>query len=253
MFSEELNQLIEAALEDGVITDKEREILHKRALQEGADPDELDMIIDAKLAKMKKNAQPATDKQGIIKKCPNCGEPVEAGSVKCAACGHVFMGLEANRSSEILAQKLQEVDVKYRNAEGGIGSVFSAIVGLTDQEKADQEKATIIASFPVPTTKEDLLEFLPSMRAKWKNFGFKQTRYNAEKKAYIAKYEECLMKAKALFPNDPDFQRFFEEDSKDSKFAKWLATLPLQVKIIAGIFIFLLLLIGILGICGVLH
>lgn len=249
MFSEELNQLIDAALEDGVITDKERDILHKRALQEGADPDELDMIIDAKLAKIKKNAQPATSKQGIMKKCPKCGQPVGAGSVRCAACGYVFMGLEANRSSEILAQKLQEVDAKYRSASGGIGAVFSAIGGLTDQEKADQEKATIIASFSVPTTKEDLLEFLPSMRAKWKNFGIKQTRYHAEKKAYIAKYEECLMKAKALFPNDPDFQPLFEMDAKESKFMKWWSRLtnPQKIGLVYGAVVLLILII--VGIC----
>lgn len=49
MFSEELEMLITAALADGNITDKERAVLHKRAIAENIDPDELDIILDARL------------------------------------------------------------------------------------------------------------------------------------------------------------------------------------------------------------
>lgn len=55
MFSKELEEIIEAALADGVLTDKERAVLHKRALAEGVDPDELDIVIDGRLAKIKKS------------------------------------------------------------------------------------------------------------------------------------------------------------------------------------------------------
>ncbi|MBP3285367.1 MAG: hypothetical protein J6M15_00285 [Prevotella sp.] len=54
MFSKELEEVIEAALADGVLTDKERAVLHKRAAAEGVDPDELDVVIDGRLAKAKK-------------------------------------------------------------------------------------------------------------------------------------------------------------------------------------------------------
>ncbi len=51
MFSEELNKLIEAALADGVITNKERTIILKRAKAEGIDPDEVEIYLDAELHK----------------------------------------------------------------------------------------------------------------------------------------------------------------------------------------------------------
>lgn len=54
MFSKELEEVIEAALADGVLTDKERAVLHKRAAAEDVDPDELDVVIDGRLAKAKK-------------------------------------------------------------------------------------------------------------------------------------------------------------------------------------------------------
>lgn len=47
-------QLMEAALADGVVTDKERAIIIKKAVAQGYDPDEVEMMIDGRLAKMKR-------------------------------------------------------------------------------------------------------------------------------------------------------------------------------------------------------
>ena len=53
VFSSRLESLIEAALKDGVLTEKEREILKKRAEAEGEDWDEVEMLIEARLAESK--------------------------------------------------------------------------------------------------------------------------------------------------------------------------------------------------------
>ena len=52
IFSDRLEALITAALQDGVLTDKERELLKRRAEKEGEDWDEVEMIIEARLAEM---------------------------------------------------------------------------------------------------------------------------------------------------------------------------------------------------------
>jgi hypothetical protein len=49
------NELLEAALADGELTDKERAILLKKATAQGYDPDEVELMIDGRLAKMKQN------------------------------------------------------------------------------------------------------------------------------------------------------------------------------------------------------
>ena len=49
MLTPELEQLINYALEDGVLTDKERSVLMRKAQAAGADLDEFEMILDAKL------------------------------------------------------------------------------------------------------------------------------------------------------------------------------------------------------------
>ena len=52
MYSEQLEQLIQSVIADGVVTEKERAVLHKRAAAEGVDEDEIDVYVDALLAKV---------------------------------------------------------------------------------------------------------------------------------------------------------------------------------------------------------
>ena len=48
-----LNRLIKAAASDGVITKKERETLIQNRIKAGMDPDEAEIIVDARLDKLK--------------------------------------------------------------------------------------------------------------------------------------------------------------------------------------------------------
>ena len=51
-FSSRMEALISASLQDGVLTDLEKAVLKKRAEKEGEDWDEVEMIIEARLAEM---------------------------------------------------------------------------------------------------------------------------------------------------------------------------------------------------------
>lgn len=220
MFSEELESVIEAALADGALTAKEREVLHKRAAAEGVDPDELDVVIEGRLAKMKREEDwlrpaPPSNKFGDVKTCPRCGEPVEPMAVKCSACGYEFRGVEALKSSQRLAEKLEAINEAYRGkkVEKNMGSGQKRDV---TEEKISREQVTAIKNFPIPTTKEDLLDFAISMQSKWKSSTSDEEEAGL-KSAYKAKYDECVKKAQVLFPNDPMFQGVFEQYQADKK------------------------------------
>ena len=56
VFSAKFEALINSALQDGVLTEQEKAILKKRAEKEGEDWDEVEMIVEARLAEMKPTA-----------------------------------------------------------------------------------------------------------------------------------------------------------------------------------------------------
>ena len=90
-------QLLEAALADGVVTDKERTIIIKKAVAQGYDPDEVEMMIDGRLAKMERKQKLQTQAQQQSKPQPK-QEPQKATSAP-----------ETKESLINKAKKLQEI------------------------------------------------------------------------------------------------------------------------------------------------
>ena len=195
MYSKELEELIEAVLADGVITDKEREVLHKKAEEEGVDPDELDVVVDGRLAKMRPTPpiQPAqSNKMGNVMKCPSCGAPYEPGTGKCSVCGHVFQNIEAIKSSVKLAEGIQKM------MEMAGKKIFSDQISETSLSKI----GNYISTFPLPNAKDDLLDFILNLDTKRKgNDHYKLID------AYNTKYREAVNKAKVLFPGDVQLEQ----------------------------------------------
>ena len=175
--NEQLEKLIDLALADGILTDKEREVLQRKAQELGVDQDEFEMVLEAKLHLAQKAAAPPlppqpvsapdkikSNKEGDLKKCPSCGAPVQSFATKCSDCGHEFRNIESSNSVKNLVSKLEEAEEKARNTKSGgglVGGLMKMIDGETDLEKRIfNAKSNVISSFPVSNTKEDILEFL---------------------------------------------------------------------------------------------
>lgn len=234
MFSKELEEFIDAALADGVITDKERSVLYRRAKAEGVDPDELDVIIEGRLAKMKRQEdwlRPmppqnlVSQKIGNVLKCPNCGAEVVGGSAVCKECGYTFSDISSNRSAEKLQEKLDAINRQLgERAISPIGGWISA--PFTNRYKP---KMDIISTFPVPNTRNDLLEFLTMLQhrvnATGPRSGQNMSREEDMSYAYWLLYTNCINKAKLSFQNDKDFTPYFslyeKELQKTKGFIGW--------------------------------
>ena len=225
MYSIEFEELIDSVLADGVITDQERTVLRKRALACGEDPDEVMIIVDGRLAKMKKAASPttpATEKRGNIVKCPNCGAPIEAGAVKCKVCGYVFTNVKANNTAKEFAIMLEQRIQKVRY----------------DGDKTNINKVNeFIKNYPLPTGKEDLLEFIASLDAR------RRSKSNYQE-AYNAKYQECVTKAKTLFAGDSDVTSLLAQTEKGYRAHTFIASVIQHKKIIFIAIVVVLLLKG---------
>ena len=103
MLSESLKQLIEASLVDGVLTPEERTVILKRAMLEGIDADEANLLLDAELQKIKLLKQAKAPK---VNKCPACGEILPALTGICPACGNVVDSNAHNHELDFLIEQM---------------------------------------------------------------------------------------------------------------------------------------------------
>jgi ribosomal protein L32 len=79
----ELENLVDIAIIDGYITDKEKEVLLRKAVAMGFDVDELEMILEGKLYELNKTSMPS------VNKCLSCGEIISGLSKVCPSCKYV--------------------------------------------------------------------------------------------------------------------------------------------------------------------
>ena len=231
LYDEKIEALISAALADGVLTEKEKQILFKKAQAQGIDLDEFEMVLDARLVEIEKaekekaeakakESAPKSTKYGDVRKCPVCGAMVPALSGVCPECGYEFSGVDANLSSQKLADLLKAEDQKYNNQLNEELTNFEAEAKrkrLAEADRVLQRRKierdlrtkhyatlhTIITTFPIPNTKADLFEFISALMPKIDD------RYIG--KAYRIKLDECIIKAKSLFPNDETFIKVVTE------------------------------------------
>ena len=168
---DELKKLIDAAMADGIITSKEREVITRKAAALGMDADEVDVYLDAEIQKAELAADVAKrDKIGPV--CPQCGKQVPPLTLKCD-CGYEFTTNHQISSVQILSEKIEKIlekplpnDDEKRKEE---------------IENRDQQIREIISMFPVPNTKEDIIEFLslslPKSRRKGGFLGSMMNRF----------------------------------------------------------------------------
>ena len=158
MFSKELENLINATLEDGVLEEYEKAALVKRAQAEGVDLTELEIYINSILQRRKKERTKAEEaRQEIIDRkkkeaygrvCPNCGKQVNSMTLKCD-CGYEFTNNAVRSSVQILADKIEKIT-----------NEASKISNEEEREKKKtKEIVDVITIYPVPNTKEDIIEF----------------------------------------------------------------------------------------------
>ena len=143
------------------------------------------------------NNQRRTIYDGELHKCPNCGENITSFVSVCPSCGNELRGMSVSQSIKAFSEKLK----KTNNIE---------------------QQVLLIRSYPIPNTKEDILEFMiltstnisgdipKSLLESWK-----------------AKFEQCYRKAELTFGNSNEFERIkslYEQTSKKMNKAEFVQT-----------------------------
>lgn len=228
-FSRELEELVEAVIADGVITEKERIALRKRAARDGIDPEEIEVLVESRLDDIRKRQARSTN-------CPVCQAEIPYGVTICPKCGW---------------QRSKSVDI----AASNFIQDFSK--GLAMAEKQDRERE-FTENYPLPNSKADLIEFAMLLKAKTfvkrEGWGDKKNPrlHIVEWDGSFKKYKECIEKLKMFYPNDPqanqivdNYQRLmkyetdYEFNQELSKFDEfWTSIVVFIIAIVIGIVVY---------------
>lgn len=119
-----------------------------------------------------------------IMNCPQCGASINTFLNKCESCGTEFRGLDTSKSIKKFAEKLLDAD-------------------------SDKQRIILIKSFPIPNTKEDIIEYMILADS---HIGYDENAYKSEdveeyEEAWMAKFLQAYQKAMLVFAHDKDFSR----------------------------------------------
>ncbi|MBO5891507.1 MAG: zinc-ribbon domain-containing protein [Oscillospiraceae bacterium] len=147
--------------------------------------------------------------EGDIHKCPNCGEVLESFVVNCPSCGHEIRGTKNSLTVREFAAKLEAIE-RTRPSKGfGIKKLLE---NQTSVNETDLQKISLIRSFVIPNTKEDLFEFLVLASSninlqRYNDFDSISESEKAVSDAWEAKFEQAYEKAKLSFGTTAEFKK----------------------------------------------
>jgi len=247
MYQEELERLIEFALVDGTITDKERTVLINKALQLGIDKDEFEMVLEARIHQMQKEHSSShsfsqEEKKNESIKCPSCNAITTSFSTNCSYCGAEFRNSTTPYSLQQFLEKLDYLesqrtasDLPFGNKfDFGVGTLFKwwffwwlllpmkifqmagSQFNTTYWSNIDIRKEEFILNFHVPNSREEIIEFTTLFLSKiqyisiFKTFTFEGKYTKRWNSVWENKTKQVITKAKLSLKNDPETIKFIE-------------------------------------------
>ena len=217
-------------------------------------PDEAKFCANCGKAAIENNSasQRKTIYEGELHKCPSCGEVLKAFELNCPACGYELRGNRASSAVKEFALKLEAIESRreYEKPRG----LFSATEAQQRVSKTDEQKISLIKSFSVPNSKEDMLEFmiLATSSMNMRTYDSANTNISKSEKeinaAWFSKVQQVYEKAKRSYSTDSTFTEIkalydsCNEEIKKSKkkgILKWVLMFGWMPILFAVIFIWI--------------
>ena len=131
-----LEALLQIALKDGQISEKELSVLRTEAAKHDISEDELDMIIESRIPQSTQQTQKEEEKP----------EAISSDEVNAAICNNLYS------ASDSIVETFQKYEVlcDYTNKK----------IGKTDREKLHRAQLTYISSIASPAEKDTMLELI---------------------------------------------------------------------------------------------
>ncbi len=215
---EEIQKLIDIAGEGGVITDKQKEIILRKAEKLGEDVDEVEMVLETMTIQTSKKESSSHIK---LRKCSHCGAVVPAGVLKCPECG-IVMESEA----ESIAQTRESFD-----------EFEKKLKKIKNDYSGDNKRVPAIGSFTVPMTKGAQMMAFNYARSRAEAFSNRERNYseNDEYLAWLSKAKEFYNNLASMATDDAETQNWLKanEDFVNRKGRQVLLPLGVILEILS--------------------
>lgn len=123
-------------------------------------------------------SQRKTVYDGVMHKCPHCGEILNSFTSICPACGYELRGTAATTSVEKL----------YKNIQAA---------------KSDSEVVRLVKMFPIPNSREDILEFMVLASSNFnEDYYMAHMGEDSISDAWLSKIEQCHKKARLTLSDE---------------------------------------------------
>ena len=176
------------------------------------------------VSQMQPNTQRQQEYVGKIFKCPNCGEVISQSAVRCPSCGYEISGKEANATVRRFSEQLMALEAQRGQEKTNIGATIANAFfnpGANFRgSKVDSQIISLIKSFPIPNTIDEITEFMYlavgnidvnlSKNTFFNNSPGGRQQGGAQREisdAWVAKMQQVYAKAERSFPNDPAFEQ----------------------------------------------
>lgn len=141
---------------------------------------------------------------GKIYKCPHCGEILNSFESTCPSCGYELREVQTSNAIQEFSSRLNAIEAKRHDLK------FNGLFAATRASQINAQKVSLIRNFPVPNTKEDMLEFMimAVSNLNMKAFDGYTSISNDEKElndAWFAKITQIYEKAKRTHFSDNTF------------------------------------------------
>lgn len=227
MYNEKLEALITAALADGVLTDKEKNLLFKKAEAMGIDRDEFELVLEGRLAKRKKEmeaqapqaAKPAKKEGAIPQELDDLIKEYLTDGIISAKERQVLLN-----KAQTLGLNVDEVDLyidaQQQKADQAVAAAMNKRRGKTCPYCGSSvpeltDKCPNCGSNITPEASEELEDIFEHLESALVNF---KSGEDVEKNK--AEVERYVRKARMYYGNNPKIQRLLDEVEAESEAAK---------------------------------
>ena len=151
-------------------------------------------------------------KEGDIKKCPSCGSQIQSFATKCKDCGLEFRNIDSSNTINQFYKMYCNIDIEERERSNGMKDHWSTpgLIKIQVNQSIVNRQSSLITSFPIPNSKEDIIEFLlmaipeATKKLTWAAHisGSIDAHTKTLKTAWLAKCEQVIFKARFAMRED---------------------------------------------------